>query len=97
MKLEYRNDWESDIYSVGGKRVKTLDEVSINGILFPVKGRRVCVPCYDMGHVYDVCSMHFFITVPISGINMVSELELKKVIATTPLLEVIPTKYTTSD
>jgi len=87
MKLEYCNDWENDIYSIGGKELATLKKVSIIGREFNVKSRNVSVPYNDMGHEYYADSRHYFIKDPFFG----NEIDLNTVIEK---FEVIALKYT---
>ena len=87
MKLEYCNDWENDIYSIGGKELATLKKVSIIGREFKVKSRNVSVPYNDMGHECCADSRHYFIKDPFFG----NEIDLNTVMEK---FEVTALKYT---
>jgi len=97
-KLTYSNDWESDIYHVDGRRVKTLKEVQIFGRpgeiaqFYPVKPKQVGVTCYDMGHQYSAVSTHYFITVRVPGVDV--EIDLNQIV---PKTKVIATKFTVEE
>lgn len=67
-KLHYSNNWENDIYTIGKKRVDTLDVVEINGVEYDVTARKVTVPYDDMGHTYTSTSTHYFVTAKVFGI-----------------------------
>ncbi len=75
-KLEYRNNWESDEYYVGGKRISNLTTVSINGVFYPVTNRVVTIPYDDHGHVYNGISTHYFIVSQDLGV----EVDLNRVV-----------------
>lgn len=67
MKLEYKNSWENDIYTVGGKPVLTLTEVRIDKVNYKVTSREVVVPYNDMGHEYHSRSVHYFVKAKVFG------------------------------
>lgn len=77
MKLEYVNNWESDEFYVGKKRVKSLEEVCIEGVVYEVTGREVQVPYNDMGNTYYADSMHYFVKETVFG--KVMEFDLGKI------------------
>lgn len=79
MKLEYQNNWESDIYTVEGKTVLTLKKVCIDGVEYKVTAREVEVPYYDMGHHYSAFSTHYFINATVFGQKMEFDLNQIKV------------------
>ena len=68
--LKYKNNWESDEYYVGKKRITVLKKVSIDGEEFKVTSRRVSVPYNDMGHTYTGDSNHYFIKKKVFGTKM---------------------------
>lgn len=50
--LKYTNDWEHDVYTVGGERVTRLETVEIDEVQYPVISKIRSVQYDDMGHVY---------------------------------------------
>lgn len=66
LPLIYRNNWEYDEYYVkppnkGEVRIKTLNSVKVDGVVFKVTTKRVGVTYNDMGYAYNSHSNHFFI------------------------------------
>ena len=76
--LKYHNQWESDSYTVNGKRVADLMEVSIAGTRYDVHSKRVRVPYDDMGREYHGESMHYFIGVKVG--TQVIEIDLNRIV-----------------
>jgi hypothetical protein len=66
--LKYQNNWMSDEYYVGKKRVKTLTKVEINEVEFPVISRTVSVAYSDHGNTHYARSEHFFIALVVGGV-----------------------------
>ena len=87
-KLTYSNSWEADVYSVDGKRVRTLTEVCINGNPYKVTAYEVSVPYLDHGQRGVGISTHYFIKEKVFGISM--SFDLNKIIEKKP---VYATKY----
>lgn len=77
-RLEYKNSWEYDFYSVGGVPVKNIKEIVIDGNPYRVHSRDVTVPYNDMGHQHTATSKHYFVREKVFGINM--EFDLNEII-----------------
>ena len=73
-RLTYQNNWESDEYYVGGKRLTDIKSVEINNRVFPVRKSKVSVTYSDHGHLYEAISDHFFIHVDVDGIEFECDL-----------------------
>ena len=69
-RLKYSNSWESDIYTVDGKRIRTLTEVKINGEFYKVTAYEVSVPYLDHGQRCAGISTHYFVKEKVFGISM---------------------------
>lgn len=65
--LEYRNNWESDVYTIKGKPVTNLKKVKINGAIYDVTSRNVSVSYSDHGHTYTANSKHYFVKESVFG------------------------------
>lgn len=83
MKLEYENNWELDIYRVGGVKVKNLDKVRINKVDYKVTAREVTVTYYDHGHQGGSRSVHYFVKEKVFGIT--KEFDLNGIIKHKPI------------
>jgi hypothetical protein len=88
-QLEYRNEWEQDIYTVDGELVKTLTKVSIDEKEYEVTTRNVSVQYFDMGNSYSGVSDHYFITEWVFGLK--KEFDLNTLVEDK---KIIPISYT---
>ena len=69
-RLKYSNNWESDVYTVDGKRVRTLTEVCINGNPYKVTAYEVSVPYMEHGFRSVGISTHYFVKEKVFGVSM---------------------------
>jgi len=83
MKLEYENNWELDIYRVGGVRVTDLKKVRINKIDYPVHSRDVSVEYYEHWHSGRSTSKHYFVEE--RGFCIFMEFDLNRIIWSKPI------------
>jgi hypothetical protein len=82
-RLNYSNSWESDTYTVDGKRIRTLTEVKINGEFYKVTAYDVSVPYLDHGQRGVGISTHYFVKEKVFGISM--SFDLNKIIEKKPV------------
>lgn len=73
-KLEYSNSWEADIYTIGGKRVKKLTEVKINGKFYKVTAAVVGVEYSDHGQMGAGVSTHYYVQEKVFGLPRLFDL-----------------------
>ena len=90
MILHYQNNWEADIYTVGGKLLRTLESVEIGGVEYAVTHREVRIQYHDMGHQYTAQSTHYFINAMVFG--KMHEFDLNSV-----KVPITPLQYTVED
>lgn len=69
-RLKYENNWNHDRYYVGGKRVKDIRVVEIDGQYFDVFSSEITIPTPDMGTTYNATSTHFFITIKVGKTDL---------------------------
>jgi hypothetical protein len=69
-KLNYKNEWMSDIYSIDGNVVLDLKYVEIDGVIYAVETRHMSLPYSDHGKEYYGSSFHFFIQKEVFGVVM---------------------------
>ena len=67
--LKYTNDWEHDVYTVGGERVTRLETVEIDEVQYLVISKIRSVQYDDMGHVYTATSTHYFVEIDVLGVK----------------------------
>ena len=67
--LKYKNDWEHDVYTVGGAPVVRLKTVEIDDVQYPVIAKGVSVQYDEMGHVYTATSTHYFVEIDVLGVK----------------------------
>lgn len=81
-KLSYRNNWESDEYSVDGRRVSNMTAVYVKEgqefVQYPVTAKKVSVSYYDYGRTYYANSVHYFVQVSALGANI--DIDLNQII-----------------
>lgn len=82
-RLTYSNSWEADVYSVDGKRVRTLTEVKINGEFYKVTSKSVGVPYMDHGQHGMGTSTHYFVKEKVFGVTM--SFDLNEIIKKKPV------------
>ena len=68
--LTYRNNWESDEYYLGDKRLDNISIVEIDGKKYNVIRRMVTKSYSDHGHTYTAKSWHYFIEEKVFGTVM---------------------------
>lgn len=90
MFIQYRNDWERNIYMVNGDVIVDLMKVFIGGKYYDVTKRKVSIPYDDMGRTYEGISYHYFIKEEVFGIPM--EFDLNQVV---PRVQVLATSFKT--
>lgn len=69
-RLVYRNNWESDEYYVGDKKLSNMSLVEIDGKRYSVTRRLVSKSYSDHGHRYEANSWHYFIEEKVFGTVM---------------------------
>lgn len=65
--LNYRNNWEIDLYDVDGKSIANLTKVVINSKVYEVTAQEVSVPYREMGFTSHGTSIHYFVTEKVFG------------------------------
>lgn len=85
--LNYKNNWESDEYYIGGKRVVNMSLVEIDGKQYEVVRRIVGKSYSDHGHRYEANSWHYFIQEKVFGTVM--EIDLNTIVNKTEVKGVI--------
>jgi len=73
-KLSYSNNWESDIYKVDGKELRSLSKVKIGSKIYKVTAHDVSVPYMDMGNRYVAVSKHYSVKEKVFGMDMLFDL-----------------------
>lgn len=68
--LTYRNNWESDEYYLGDKKLDNMSIVEIDGKRYSVFRRKVTKSYSDHGHTYGATSWHYFIEEQVFGTVM---------------------------
>ena len=68
--LTYRNNWESDEYYLGDKKLEIINIVEIDGKIYDVVARNVSKSYSDHGHTYTATSRHYFIQERVFGTVM---------------------------
>lgn len=68
--LVYKNNWESDEYYLGGKKLDNISIVEIDGKKYDVTRRLVGKSYSDHGHSYTANSWHYFIQEKVFGTVM---------------------------
>ena len=68
--LTYRNNWESDEYYLGDKKLDNMSIVEIAGKRYNVIRRQVSKSYSDHGHTYTAKSWHYFIEEMVFGTVM---------------------------
>lgn len=84
--LQYKNDWESDVYSVNGQQLQDLSKVAINGKEYDVVSKSVRKFYSDMGKQYVAESVHYFVTEKVFG--MVMRFDLNKIVNSVEVLAI---------
>lgn len=79
--LKYRNNWESDEYYLGDKKLDNISVVEIDGKAYDVVRRQVSKSYSDHGHTYTAKSWHYFIQEKVFGTVM--ELDLNTIVPKT--------------
>lgn len=59
--LSYKNNWEADEYYTDKTRVDSIEEVSIDGVIYKVSSERKSIAYNDHGHTYCGDSIHYFV------------------------------------
>lgn len=91
--LSYCNNWETDEYYVGKKKVSSLNEIEFKDVKYNVISEDVTVPYNDMGHTYHATSKHYFIEQNVLGVAM--KIDLRKIVPKNSKIKA--TKFTVSD
>ena len=68
--LVYKNNWESDEYYLGDKKLDNMSLVEIDGKVYDVVRRQVSKSYSDHGHSYTAKSWHYFIQEKVFGTVM---------------------------
>lgn len=68
--LTYKNNWESDEYYLGDKKLDNISIVEIDGKIYNVIRRQISVSYSDHGHQYTAKSWHYFIEEKVFGTVM---------------------------
>lgn len=84
--LQYKNDWESDVYSVDGKQIQDLTKVAINGKEYDVTQKLVSKQYYDCGKPYFAESIHYFVIEKVFGMTM--KFDLNKIVNSVEVLAI---------
>lgn len=82
-KIRIDNQWESDIYSIPGGKLKSLSEVSIGGKNYKVTGMSVSVRYLDMGYEGYGTSKHYFVAETVFGIK--KQFDLNEIVGKKPV------------
>lgn len=90
-KLKYENNWYYHVYTIDGKHIQLLTEISINGKLYPVTVRVVSEQYQEMGITSEANSKQYYIKESVFGRDM--EFSLTSLMSGDKPVTVSATKY----
>jgi hypothetical protein len=76
--LKYKNNWESDEYYLGDKKLENFSAVEIDGTRYNVLRRLIARSYSDHGHQYTATSWHYYIEVMV--FSTVMEMDLNTIV-----------------